>query len=156
MGIDCPIKCAWFDIWCRRRTTESTLLLYLRWMVFSSIRFLKSWHCLGAFSTVIPVCYAFSTPRIACLLCILQSKVLTLNIRPECCINHRCINHLDFMAEHFSSSEPRKNWQRFMGNCFPLCTAMRLPLFRKLYGIIPAVRESDLDAYFSTKVRFCD
>jgi len=90
MGIDCPIKCAWFDIRCRRRTTESTLLLYLGWMVFSRIRFLKSWHRAGAFSIAIPVCYASHFLRhVSHAFCAFYSLKSLLWIRPECCINHR-------------------------------------------------------------------
>jgi len=95
----------------------------------------------------------FPTRRIACLLRILQSKLLTLN---TFWMLHKP-SYFDFVVEHFSSSEPRKNWQRFMGNCFRArCAAMRLPLFRKLCGITLVARENDLDAHSSAKVRFCD
>lgn len=117
MVIDCPIKCTWFDIRCSWRATESTLL-YLGWMVFPKRTLFKivvSSRCIFH-RNIRMLRIAFSTPRIACLLRILQPKLLTLNT------SWMLLNkpsYLDFVVEHFSSSEPRKNWQRFMGNCFP-------------------------------------
>lgn len=76
---------------------------------------------------------AFSTPRIACLLRILQSKLLTLNTswmlhKPP---------YLDFVAEHFSSSRPRKNWQRFMVNCFPAAPRCACHCSENYAGLFP-------------------
>lgn len=118
------IKYTWFDIRCRRRTTESTLLLHLEWMVFSSVCFLKSWHRLSTFSTVMPIFYAFSTRCIACLLRILQSKLLTLNTS---WMLHKP-SYLNFVAEHFSRLLSRVKIGRDLWEIvFPLRATRNVP-----------------------------